>query len=109
MLFASFHAFLFLLTRPLRDVTFLLRAFAAISAFLLTRPLRDVTEITGMKIGYDAISTHTPLAGRDHLSSPFPSGFWPISTHTPLAGRDQTISLSHHSLKYFYSHAPCGT
>ena len=43
MLFASFHAFLFLLTRPLRDVT--------VISFVMNS--------TG------DISTHTPLAGRD--------------------------------------------
>ena len=55
----------FLLTRPLRDVTFYANIVIADNlTFLLTRPLRDVTRIEYVIIG-ENISTHTPLAGRD--------------------------------------------
>ena len=85
--------------------------------FLLTRPLRDVTDVCGcIELGGN-ISTHTPLAGRDggygdlylwadrflltrplrdvtiiypvFINSPY------ISTHTPLAGRDHYPLLPH--------------
>ena len=120
--------------------------------FLLTRPLRDVTSNFIDNGGGDIISTHTPLAGRDFqwdggrrdalISTHTPlagrdgnqcpvnleTG---ISTHTPLAGRDYPfLALSASiflflltrplrdvtacqvvqcALNYFYSHAPCGT
>ena len=78
--------------------------------FLLTRPSRGATAEYGTTADYLAISTHTPLAGRDLLPtddyfrqldfySHAPRGarrprYKPvprpeiISTHTPLAGRD---------------------
>ena len=62
------------------------------TVFLLTRPLRDVTWIIPLWDGRCAISTHTPLAGRD--SKVF--GYFRInniSTHTPLAGRDPAPEL----------------
>ena len=55
--------------------------------FLLTRPLRDVTVYSIAALTSPRISTHTPLAGRDQLLDLiFPK--IPISTHTPRAGRD---------------------
>ena len=76
----------FLLTRPLRDVTNCSIDVVLHFRFLLTRPLRDVTHLIDSHSVLTAISTHTPLAGRDI----FPSAF-------PLRRL------------YFYSHAPCGT
>ena len=80
------------------------------SEFQLTRPLRGATSIFGTNIYNHAISTHTPLAGRDDDEAPevpeaedfnshAPCGarlhyefericHEQISTHTPLAGRD---------------------
>ena len=55
--------------------------------FLLTRPLRDVTLLFRLFQKTSAISTHTPLAGRDIIIRPAVDIFL-ISTHTPLAGRD---------------------
>ena len=40
---------LFLLTRPLRDVTITFYFSVYILQFLLTRPLRDVTRVTGCR------------------------------------------------------------
>ncbi len=79
----------------------------------------------------EVISTHTPLAGRDHTTAPGitypekflltrplrdvtkplknPYGINPISTHTPLAGRDWMIPAEQFEIEHFYSHAPCGT
>ena len=37
--------------------------------FLLTRPLRDVTGILLLSFQISSISTHTPLAGRDNIST----------------------------------------
>ena len=100
----------FLLTRPLRDVTDGQGKKRSATEFLLTRPLRDVTLTLMMLLMGLAISTHTPLAGRDFLEgenmfdyygflltrplrdvtlSRAPGGTaLEISTHTPLAGRD---------------------
>ena len=66
-------------------------------------------DLVGVKL-YDVvgISTHTPLAGRDAMSMP-KTGQIRISTHTPLAGRDVDVDgglLVGHD---FYSHAPRGT
>ena len=55
--------------------------------FLLTRPLRDVTHCNKHFAFAFRISTHTPLAGRDIIIRPAVDIFL-ISTHTPLAGRD---------------------
>ena len=55
--------------------------------FLLTRPSRDVTVLERPDVYVDAISTHTPLAGRDDRYGLLIYAFY-ISTHTPLAGRD---------------------
>ena len=55
--------------------------------FLLTRPLRDVTFCDVEGLLEVAISTHTPLAGRD-VADCYGYNFPTISTHTPLAGRD---------------------
>ena len=76
--------------------------------FLLTRPLRDVTHCNKHFAFAFRISTHTPLAGRDEaLSSE--NAELKISTHTPLAGRDAIIPTVSEDICYFYSHAPCGT
>ena len=76
----------FLLTRPLRDVTNCSIDVVLHFRFLLTRPLRDVTHL---------IDSHSVLTA--------------ISTHTPLAGRDDIIMYYPFAFKNFYSHAPCGT
>ena len=59
----------FLLTRPLRDVTVFRKNSKSNRTFLLTRPLRDVTETAEQPQPDTAISTHTPLAGRDDFQS----------------------------------------
>ena len=122
----------FLLTRPSRDVTPSCDPWRAKNIFLLTRPSRDVTGISPDYINQMAISTHTPLAGRDNQLSYNLLGEIAISTHTPLAGRDipptlmQWYSLvflltrpsrdvtrpdrrSGRGPRNFYSHAPRGT
>ena len=78
---------LFLLTRPLRDVTASLFLWISWHQFLLTRPLRDVTDSPNTSHTQKPISTHTPLAGRDLIIHSGRRLFY-ISTHTPLAGRD---------------------
>ena len=77
---------IFLLTRPLRDVTHIPIHTNAGGGFLLTRPLRDVTYLLGKIILVVLISTHTPLTGRD--------------------GENHIGSVS---VDNFYSHAPYGT
>ena len=78
--------FQFLLTRPLRDVTYSWIQRSGRLRFLLTRPLRDVTISIKLLTCLIRISTHTPLAGRDRLQLGYDN--YPF---------------------YFYSHAPCGT
>ena len=58
-----------------------------IKIFLLTRPLRDVTNEGKWCEISNVISTHTPLTGRDLSWLAFLILFG-ISTHTPLTGRD---------------------
>ena len=104
---------LFLLTRPLRDVTLFALPATADKIFLLTRPLRDVTVSPSSCAIRLIISTHTPLAGRDLTrgSTHTIAGRFlltrplrdvtiidvparkasSISTHTPLAGRDKAV------------------
>ena len=99
--------------------------------FLLTRPLRDVTSLYRRSVTIHYISTHTPLTGRDfydyveqkfwqYFYSHAPYGTWPISsslifsialisTHTPLTGRDERWWKNRIVFRYFYSHAPYGT
>ena len=55
----------FLLTRPSRGVTRSSVTAPLYSGFLLTRPSRGVTYLSDINSLRDAISTHTPLAGRD--------------------------------------------
>ena len=57
----------FLLTRPLRDVTAYHDDTQIIKLFLLTRPLRDVTLESSDCRRPEKISTHTPLTGRDNF------------------------------------------
>ena len=122
---------LFLLTRPLRDVTttqfvitecriisthtplagrdrYVFRHVNWVFQFLLTRPLRDVTTCQVRIVQIADISTHTPLAGRDIVPAVSPD-LCRISTHTPLAGRDNTNMGMMQGFNDFYSHAPCGT
>ena len=62
--------------------------FVSILLFLLTRPLRDVTYNHYTLVFLFYISTHTPLAGRD--KTVYRNAIDDeISTHTPLAGRDE--------------------
>ena len=51
--------------------------------FLLTRPLRDVTYLTGISQYTVYISTHTPLAGRDYLTLSGTDNFLDFYSHAP--------------------------
>ena len=76
--------------------------------FLLTRPLRDVTKLVLFDRPEYPISTHTPLTGRDQMTAILRRKYT-ISTHTPLTGRDETGTDTAWKPLYFYSHAPYGT
>ena len=76
-------------------------------SFLLTRPLRGATDGRRRICERAAISTHTPLAGRD-INSQGETIDFRISTHTPLAGRDGARVFVPGPEFDFYSHAPCG-
>ena len=58
----------FLLTRPMRDVTFLQKLRTGRLMFLLTRPMRDVTFSADGARETRNVSTHTPHAGRDSVA-----------------------------------------
>ena len=76
--------------------------------FLLTRPLRDVTLSDASPFSASAISTHTPLAGRDIVYLVATGGWENFYSHAPCGtwrNRKQFNALKWH----FYSHAPCGT
>ena len=62
-------------------------AIPVVDRFLLTRPMRDVTFGAGAGDKGVFVSTHTPHAGRDEFGL---KGFAivVVSTHTPHAGRD---------------------
>ena len=74
-------------------------------AFQSPRPLRGATFNVGDIVPFFLISTHAPLAGRDHLrpqdGEPEPQ----ISTHAPLAGRDAFSGISRYSSD-ISTHAP---
>ena len=53
------------------------------------------------------ISTHAPLAGRDHIAAAKAKAV-AISTHAPLAGRDRDRPTIFQLSKYFNPRAPCG-
>ena len=75
-------------TRPLRGATRFTRiTLSALSAFQPTRPLRGATDMYSVSDDTVIISTHAPLAGRDHRGRSCRAYSW-ISTHAPLAGRD---------------------
>ena len=78
---------LFLLTRPLRDVTGYPGLWLIFPSFLLTRPLRDVTSRTLMTWRRWKFLLTRPLRDVTPKTS-LVSILHPISTHTPLAGRD---------------------
>ena len=52
----------------MRDVTAMCAENIHDGVFLLTRPMRDVTGITGNGVSGNRVSTHTPHAGRDSVS-----------------------------------------
>ena len=61
-----------------------------IKEFQPTRPLRGATSYGRCCGGFLPISTHAPLAGRDHCGGGVQPSRYRISTHAPLAGRDRS-------------------
>ena len=123
---------LFLLTRPMRDVTvgetvvitvtvisthtshagrdvFLHFRGNSFQIFLLTRPMRDVTRYYRPPDRDQAISAHTSHAGRDKEKPKPEKKSVHISTHTSHAGRDEKGAKRVWVCRHFYSHVPCGT
>ena len=99
---------MFLLTRPMRDVTRTYDLQLMRLAFLLTRPMRDVTINVPCQEVFGRVSTHTPHAGRDARKMELLK-YISVSTHTPHAGRDARFCARYMANFGFYSHAPCGT
>ena len=94
-------------TRPLRGATITpKRRKAKTIKFQPTRPLRGATERAREKVLADGISTHAPLAGRDHNSKEKKSKNHKISTHAPLAGRDLFQDCSSNQQKQFQPTRP---
>ena len=75
-----------------------------IQKFLLTRPLRDVTFAKTIALSHPIISTHTPLTGRDETVY-HTFNDQEISTHTPLTGRD-AIMYAMHRIFEISTHTP---
>ena len=100
---------LFLLTRPLRDVTRgRLARLVITNRFLLTRPLRDVTCSSVLACGSSSISTHTPLTGRDAREFGLPQARENFYSHAPYGTWQFFVTLTF-DRSNFYSHAPYGT
>ena len=99
---------LFLLTRPLRDVTLLMVHGSCPYDISTHTPLTGRDGLLWLPLSSAAISTHTPLTGRDPAAVEVQFSTT-ISTHTPLTGRDRRIYLMIVALIDFYSHAPYGT
>ena len=80
---------------------------AILTEFQLTRPLRGATVMLFcVKFGI-AISTHTPLAGRDVLPTPSEYAYTDFNSHAPCGAR-RTGHASILGCAHFNSHAPCG-
>ena len=115
----------------MRDVTSFCLFLHGRFLFLLTRPMRDVTTVFWVEMAFSTVSTHTPHAGRDCWREVL-ADCKAVSTHTPHAGRDIIEpDKDHDTLMFlltrpmrdvtdtdpsrfqtqhrFYSHAPCGT
>ena len=83
--------------------------FTIAGVFLLTRPSRDVTLKHPAKTRRIAISTHTPLAGRDAMTTS--TAVEHMSFLLTRPSRDVTDGTIHggDGQLDFYSHAPRGT
>ena len=66
------------------------KTITVLKKFQPTRPLRGATKRSLEQSNKTKISTHAPLAGRDHVRAANRSPIGNISTHAPLAGRDKT-------------------
>ena len=98
--------------------------------FQLTRPLRGATVLNKCKFSPLCISTHTPLAGRDHLFSDWEVFARNFNSHAPCGARHvhfltilfneifqltrplrgataELLNISTDEV-HFNSHAPCG-
>ena len=76
-----------------------------IQKFLLTRPLRDVTFAKTIALSHPIISTHTPLTGRDETVY-HTFNDQEISTHTPLTGRDVPFLKQRTNVVFISTHTP---
>ena len=78
----------FLLTRPMRDVTVTGdKPNTGTETFLLTRPMRDVTTLPIWMSSWSRFLLTRPMRDVTSCVAPFCVWFW-VSTHTPHAGRD---------------------
>ena len=94
-------------TRPLRGATNMLFLLFSVMRFQPTRPLRGATPPPPVSPPPPEISTHAPLAGRDHGRHGSVRACQ-ISTHAPLAGRDRPQGSSIGRPTDFNPRAPCG-
>ena len=75
--------------------------------FQLTRPLRGATTVLHDGLRHVAISTHTPLAGRDLSGRACASKPVHFNSHAPCGARPEpAVNLL--PQQNFNSHAPCG-
>ena len=84
----------FLLTRPSRGATLITRRRNAVSVFLLTRPSRGATPSQASTSKTLTVSTHTPLAGRDHGDNECQQDESRFYSHAPRGARRSAGSLT---------------
>ena len=95
-------------TRPLRGATAVVRpAWPRYCHFNPRTPCGVRRDVDQCSFGFDIISIHAPLAGRDKDGAQ-QQGRQDISIHAPLAGRDLCAMALRAGASYFNPRAPCG-
>ena len=67
----------------MRDVTSFCLFLHGRFLFLLTRPMRDVTTVFWVEMAFSTVSTHTPHAGRDWNGLEFNQAMDSFYSHAP--------------------------
>ncbi len=98
----------FQLTRPSRGATPSASKLRPNSEFQLTRPSRGATADQKKWTEKIAISTHTPLAGRDCVYDLLDLARPDFNSHAPRGARHSVMRSSTALIRHFNSHAPRG-
>ena len=94
-------------TRPLRGATLTTLIQQDILIFQPTRPLRGATSPEDLQDAITNISTHAPLAGRDHGYHTTDNSSCDFNPRAPCGARLDTLLLFVLQ-NYFNPRAPCG-